>query len=87
MELTKKDIKILRDWGYKGKDINQIEIATSLTKYEYKGKLICDVKARKLLGDEEYLSGISRSAFHWSSSRETPDGDTVAFDSSALFAE
>lgn len=85
MELTKQDRRTLKDWGYNPKDINQIEIATSLTKYEYKGKLICDEKAAKLLGREEYLSGISRSAFHWSASRDTPDGETVSFDSSALF--
>lgn len=85
MELSKTDKKVLRDWGHSKKDIEQIEVATSLTRYEYKGKLISDAKARRLLGDKEYLSGISRSAFHFSASRETPDGETVSFDSSALF--
>lgn len=35
---------------------------------------------------EVYLSGISRSAFHWSSVRETKtEGMSVYFDSSKLF--
>ena len=85
MKLSTSDRKMLKSWGHTAKDLNQIEVATSLTAYEYKGKLVCDVKARELLGDEGYLSGISRSAFHYSASRQTPDGEEVSFDSSALF--
>ena len=87
MELTPADIKTLKKWGYRKKDIEQIEVATSLTRYKYNDKLICDGKARKLLGDEEYLSGISRSAFHYTAARYTPGGETIFFDSSALFNE
>lgn len=85
MKLTKEDKKLLLGWGYIKKDLDQIEVATSLTRYTYKGKLICDERACELLGREEYLSGISRSAFHWSATRETLDGETIEFDSSALF--
>lgn len=85
MKLTEADKKQLKKWGYRKSDLDQIEIATSLTRYEIDGKLVCDEEARELLGDEEYLSGISRSAFHWSASRETPDGRVLSMDSSALF--
>lgn len=85
MKLTESDRKYLKKTGHKKKEIDRIEVATSLTRYEYGGKLICDVTAAELLGREAYLSGIARSAFHWSAARKTPGGETVFFDSSALF--
>ena len=39
----------------------------------------------EILGRTEYLSGIARSAFHGSASRETNDNKNVYFDSSNLF--
>lgn len=93
MRLTDEDKKLLKEWGYPKSDLNQIEVATSITKYLYtpkgkkKEKIVCDVTARELLGDQEYLSGISRSAFHRTSSRETLDGGTIFFDTSALFSD
>jgi hypothetical protein len=47
-------------------------------------KKISQEKALEILGREEYLSGISRSAFHWSAVRDN-NGETVYFDSSKLF--
>lgn len=45
-------------------------------------------EAREILGDEKFLSGLSRSAFHYTSGRWSDD-DTkyVSFDSSKLFEE
>lgn len=45
-------------------------------------------EAREILGDDKFLSGLSRSAFHWTSGRWSDD-DTkyVSFDSSKLFEE
>ena len=50
MKLSDKDKKVLLSWGYRKSDLEQIEVATSLTRYEFKGRLISDAKARSLLG-------------------------------------
>ena len=42
----------------------------------------------EILGREAYLSGTSRSAFHWSCVRETDKiGVLIYFDSSRLFKQ
>lgn len=87
MKLIESDKEILKQWGYGDEDITQIEKATTKTVYKvnYREKISCD-KAVELLGREAYLSGISRSAFHWSASRNIGDSnDVVSFDSSKLF--
>ena len=38
-----------------------------------------------ILGREEFLSGISRSAIHYTASRESKGHSIVSFDSSKLF--
>ena len=87
MKLTNMDKKILCSWGHSEDDLKQIEEATRKTVYELNGKerISCQ-EAIKLIGRKEFLSGISRSAFHWSASRHTEDGNNfVIFDSSKLF--
>lgn len=87
MKLLKSDKEILTKWGHDDKDIKQIEEATTKTTYKinYKERISAN-KAVELLGRETYLSGISRSAFHRSASRNIVNGnDVVAFDSSKLF--
>lgn len=92
MKLTNTDKEYLKHIGYNISDFEQIEKATRKTIYTlcngYNGDetIINTEKAIELLGREEYLSGISRSAFHWSSVRETKtEGMSVYFDSSKLF--
>lgn len=87
MELTEKDKAMLREWGHPESDFRQIEEAfkKSKTKYELGDKPISREEAISLLGREQYLSGIARSAFHYTAVRETPDGKFVYFDSSNLF--
>lgn len=85
MRLTNEDKKYLNGLGYTVKDFKQIEEAMSKTVYELDDKRISRKKAIELLGRTMYLSGISRSAFHWSACREIADGQTVYFDSSKLF--
>jgi hypothetical protein len=85
MKLTSEDKKILKENGYLDKDMHQIEEATARTVYEMNDKEISQKKALEVLGREEYLSGISRSAFHWSAVRSNSNGETVYFDSSKLF--
>lgn len=85
MKLTEKDKELLLKWGHSERDFAQIEEATRRTTYRYCGKEIEREKAIYLLGDEQYLSGISRSAFHFSATQETRDGHIVYFDSIRLF--
>jgi len=85
MKLTSEDKKVLKENGFKDEDMNQIERATIKTVYEMNGEKISQKKALEILGRKEYLSGISRSAFHWSAGRDNEKGETVSFDSSKLF--
>lgn len=85
MKLTKIDKEVLLKWGFQEKDLQQIEEATSKTTYELNNEKISCKRAIEILGREEYLSGISRSAFHFSAARNSRKGETVSFDSSKLF--
>lgn len=82
MKLTKKDKEYLLSVGVAEDDFPQMEEAMSCTKYELNGKKIQRKTAIEYLGRETYLSGISRSAFHYTAYR-----DGVLFDSSDLFKE
>lgn len=86
MKLTKLDKEYLKDLGVSEEDFRQIEEATTKTKYELDNKNISRTRAIEILGREIYLSGITRSAFHWSAVRYSLDGNTtIYFDSSKLF--
>lgn len=87
MKLTNKDKDTLRGFGYLDEDFEQIQRATSkrYTAYELNGKKVSLEKVLEVLDRSEYLSGIGRSAFHWSAVRHTKDGKEVYFDSSKLF--
>lgn len=85
MKLTREDKKQLIEWGHLEDDFPQIEQAMNNTFYMLGGKIISRKKAIELLGRTKYLSGISRSAFHFTAARETGDGQIVLFDSSKLF--
>ena len=55
---------------------------------ESEDKVISAEEARKILGDETFLSGLSRSAFHWTSGRyNANETKYVSFDSSELLEE
>lgn len=90
MKLTKSDKELLAFWGFREKDFPQIEEAMkkSKTKYTLGATPISREKAIALLGRDMYLSGISRSAFHFSAAREVPSKSVVSkivyFDSSRL---
>ena len=87
MKLTNEDKALLLDWGYTEKDFAQIEEAfkKSKTTYTLGSQRIVREKAIAVLGRRNYLSGIARSAFHYTAARETADGQFVYFDSSKLF--
>ena len=87
MQLTQKDKRLLLSWQFEEKDFAQIEGALSgtNTKYSVDGRRISRQKAIELLGREVYLSGIARSAFHYTSVRQARTGERVMFDSHNLF--
>lgn len=87
MKLTDEEKAYLTSIGYDDSDIKQIAKATSkrYTKYMHKGVYISREDAIRLLGRKTYLSGIARSAFHNSASRNAMDGSSVYFDSFELF--
>lgn len=95
--LSVEDKRILESWDVPNTDFDQINEATGrkttltlqdITKHESQTKKISHKEARKILGNTTYLSGITRSAFHWTSARESDDGRyCVFFDSSALFKD
>lgn len=84
MKLSREDQEILTDLGVSEKDYRQIEEASHarLTTYALDGKEITRDAAIRLLGRRDYLSGMARSAFHWSAARALTDGSVVYFDSS-----
>lgn len=86
MKLTKADKELLTKWGHEESDFPQIERAFDkrVTTYQMGGKPIARDEAIEALGREDYLSGISRSAFHYSATREARNGCLVLFDSSNL---
>lgn len=88
MKMTKRQIEILKGFGEDDKSIKQIERAAAVTTYEYKGRRISRKKAIELLGEKKFLSGLDRSAFHWTSCRDVVgENECVFFDSSKLFKD
>ena len=95
MKLTKRDKEFLRTEYYEDdKSIEQIERAISKTVFilcDQNQKALKKIGIRKvieLLGREEFLSGMDRSAFHWSSYRVAADEKYgIYFDSSASFID
>ena len=89
MKLSYMDEVLLKEMSVPEKDFAQIEAAAQKTKYYiFPGKeRISRSKAIQILGRKNYLSGLSRSAFHWDAIRYADDGsDTkVIFDSSSYF--
>jgi hypothetical protein len=92
--LSKSDIAYLLEIGYLNEDVEQIENALNRCHYSIfndktgEEETITAEKARKTLGDMTFLSGLARSAFHYSASREIKRSEYlyVWFDSSAIFS-
>ena len=111
MKLTETDKKQLKENGYVESDFPQIERAMQKSKTKYstvniqtgKKETISRERAIEILGRETWLSGISRSAFHWTATRDNMRGyfkpksadyvvtqmptQIVHFDSSNLFKQ
>lgn len=92
-KLTEEQKKYFLEIGYSEEDFQQLAMAMckKYTTYELEDKKgnkptkISKEEAIQILGEETYLSGIARSAFHWSSVRDNAEGNlSVRFDSSKL---
>ncbi len=90
-KLSKEHQEIILNFGYPERDLAQIEKALKYTDFELydqsktEDEKITIDKAIEILGEELFLSGICRSAFHWSATREIKKGQKVYFNSSRLF--
>lgn len=89
MKLLKSDKEYFKKCGYLDTDIQQIEKAISVMKYTEYGINVEKKVSRKYVLEnmdrETWLSGIGRSSFHWTASRELDNGNTIMFDASKLF--
>lgn len=87
MKLTNQDKDFLASIGVPNSDFQQIEDAMDIkytsykiyNPYHIKYDKISRSQAIKILGREIYLSGLSRSAFHFTSHRKGKNGREVYF--------
>lgn len=87
-KLTNKQKEVLLDWGHKEYEFNQIEecVNTGIITNEVTHRKISWKTAIKKIGEREFLSGISRAAFHWTAMRNSDDNkECVYFDFSNYF--
>lgn len=85
IKLTGSDKQYLVSIGHVESDFIQIEQAIGYITYTINGKRISRKKAIEKLGRNAWLSGVARSAFHWSGVRITDDGTEIGFDASRFF--
>lgn len=92
IKMTEERKQMFRDMGHEESDMRQLSEALKRTKYKISSREegrttpISAVQALEILGEKKFLSGISRSAYHYTAARETEDGKFVVyFDSSMLF--
>ena len=89
MKLSADDKQYLINCGYLEKDIPQIEKVISVIKYteikDGKRKRVPRKYVLENMERTEWLSGISRAAFHWTAMRETRNGTGIYFDASKFF--
>jgi hypothetical protein len=89
-KLNQQHQEIILNFGYPKEDLKQIEAALKCTDFEIltEGKedeKTTIEKAVEILGEEKFLSGMCRSAFHYSAIREGKNGIKIYFNSSRLF--
>ena len=89
-KLTKKQKQIILDFGYQQEDLKYIEEALLFTDFELlierqNDKKISLKKAKEILDETNFLSGIARSTFHYSAVREAENGHKIYFDSSRYY--
>ncbi len=92
MQWTKRNTDILRKWGYSEEDIKQIKTSGKYLKLTdittLRPKRLLQFQAKQILGEEEFISGMARAAFHFTAERESKDGKIkILFDCSSMFKE
>lgn len=95
IKLTDKDKEYLKSIGHEESDFAQIEEAINKSTFGVfregdasKCKVVDYEMARDLLGSKTFLSGLSRSSFHYSTSREIPHTFgkySISIDSGVIF--
>lgn len=85
-KLTDKGNSILTKFGYPKEDLQQIERALKFVvlEDEERNKLTKE-DAIKMLGEEVFLSGIGRAAFHYTAGRGDEGKNYVCFNCSKMF--
>lgn len=89
MKLNKRQQRMLSNNGFAEADFAQIERATykRYTQYGAKKQVgrqhalarLTREQVIRMLGVDEYIAGISRSAFHATAAKQTPSGWTIIF--------
>lgn len=85
MKLTKSDKELLKTLGYNDKDMIRIEEAMNNTEYVLKNRNVTRRKVLNVLSREEYLRGISKSAFHRTAKILIGNNEYVFFNSFRIF--
>ena len=86
--LSDKDKKTLLKWGHPEKELKQIEDATNAGTFQTKkGACIGWLTAKRLVGTENFLSGIARASFHWTATRDSAVCGFVYFNFSNYFKD
>ena len=85
MKLNEQQKEWLREWGEDEESFPQIEEALDVTTYELDGRKLSRNEVRSYLSERVFLSGILRSAFHWSAVRQASNGAEIYFNSRKLF--
>ena len=83
-DLKNETEKTLKSMGYEKEALEQIQLAMLVSDIKLNGRKTSVKKAVEVLGRKDFLSGISRSAFHQSAERES-GGNHVSFDSEIMF--
>ncbi|MBQ7211101.1 MAG: hypothetical protein IJS19_00300 [Muribaculaceae bacterium] len=67
--MTEQERQTFLSWGYPPRDLHQLDEALKEVHLTKGNRRISKKKAREELGDEQYLSGIGRAAFHMTAQR------------------
>jgi hypothetical protein len=86
MEFTKEDIAKLLGFGHRKSELKQLQEAAIVCKYtDEDDRRISATKVLEMIGRDQWLSGISRAAFHFTCGRGEHGKNYVHFDCNDLF--